>query len=155
MIRNLSAMRQPTETVFAQSPCEHRSVSKDGRIVCRKIVVGDNSVSPNECRGCPFKIVNCRHVRFSLEQTSPRPLVVRYNGRQEVWDDNPAELRFEQAACAAKVAPILDPRACAGCALRQAVGEPVEQPVRRRRRRAAAAGKVVAFPGRAATASIG
>jgi hypothetical protein len=154
MIRNLSAVRQPKEMVSAQSPCEHRMVSKDGRIVCRKIVVGDNSVSPNECRACPFWAVNCKHLRFSLQQTSPRPLVVRYNGREEVWDDDPAELRFEQAACAAKVAPIQDSRACAACSLRQAVGEPVEQPVRRRRR-VAAGGKVVAFPGQAAVAAAG
>lgn len=155
MIRNLSAVRQTKETLPAQSICEHRTVSKDGRIVCRKIALGDNSVSPNACRGCPFKMVNCRHLRFSLEQTSPRPLVVRYNGRQEVWDDDPAELRFEQAACAVKVAPIQDPGACATCTLRQEAGQPVEQPIRRQRRRAAAAGKVVAFPGPAAAAPAG
>jgi hypothetical protein len=155
MIRNLTAVRQPKELVPGSSPCEHRTVSKDGRIVCDKIAVGDNSVSPNECRSCPFRAVNCKHLCFSLEQTSPRPLVVRYNGREEVWDDDPAEVRFEQAACAAKVAPILDPRACAACSLRQALTESAKQPVRRRRRRAATGGKVVEFPGRAATAAAG
>ena len=38
--------------------CEHRTVSKEGRIVCRKIVEGENTVSPNLCRNCPFMAVN-------------------------------------------------------------------------------------------------
>ena len=134
------------------SPCEHRTVSKDGRIVCAKIVEGDNAVSPDICHGCPFKAVNCSHLRFALRQVSPRPLTVRYNGREEVWDDDPAEIRFEQAACLAKVAPIEGPRACTGCVLRRPVDAPVERP---RRRRVAGAGKVVPFPGAGAVAATG
>lgn len=155
MLQQFSTVHGPQALIPGASPCEHRTVSKDGRITCKKIAVGDNAVSPNECRACPFQAVNCKHLRFSLQQTSPRPLVVRYNGREEVWDDDPAEVRFEQAACAAKVLPIQDPRACVGCALRQALQAPTEQPVPRRQRRAAAGGKVVAFPAREAVAAAG
>jgi hypothetical protein len=134
------------------SPCEHRTVSKGGRIVCAKIVDGDNEVSPNLCRTCPCKAVNCAHLRFSLRQTSPSPLIVRYNGRTEVWDDDPPELLFEHAACAARVVPIHGPRACAGCALRQALHAPAQEPARRR---LAQPGKVVPFPQREAVAATG
>jgi hypothetical protein len=138
------------------SSCEHRTVAKDGRIVCSKIVVGDNEVTPDVCRTCPMKAVNCAHLRFSLKQVSPSPLVVRYNGREEVWNDDPAEVRFEQSACAAKVMPIGHPRQCAGCALRQPLrvfGE--EQAVQRRRQPVAGVGKVVPFPGRRVAAAAG
>jgi hypothetical protein len=127
-------------------------VSKDGRIICGKIVEGENEVSPNVCRTCPVKAVNCAHLRFSLCQTAPSPLIVRYNGRTEVWDDEPAELRFERAACAARVVPIHDPRACATCSLRQTLHTPVEPAARRR---VAGAGRVVPFPGREAVAATG
>ncbi|HSJ53382.1 MAG TPA: hypothetical protein VLC52_06505 [Anaerolineae bacterium] len=100
--------------------CEHRTVSRDGRIVCKKIVDGQAEVSPTVCRQCPFRAVNCQHLRFSLRLSSPSPLLVRYNGRTELWDDGPAELRFDRAACAARVMPIHSPQACAECALRQA-----------------------------------
>lgn len=100
--------------------CEHRTVSRDGRIVCKKIVEGRAEVSPNICRQCPFRAVNCQHLRFSLRLSSPSPLVVRYNGRTELWDDGPAELRFDRAACAERVMPIHSPQACAECSLRQA-----------------------------------
>jgi hypothetical protein len=133
--------------------CQHRTVSKDGCIVCAKIVEGDNQVTPNICRTCPFKAVNCGHLCFSLRQTSPSPLVVRYNGRTEIWDDGPPELGFEHAACAAKVMPIDHPRVCIGCPLRQAIQAPVEQHVRRRR--AAGNAKVVPFPLREAAAATG
>ena len=74
--------------------CEHRTVSRDGRIVCKKIVDGQAEVSPSVCRQCPSRAVNCRHLRFSLRLTSPSPLLVRFNGRTELWDDGPAELPF-------------------------------------------------------------
>jgi hypothetical protein len=138
---------------LALSPCEHRNVAKDGRIVCRKIVEGDGEVSPNVCRACPFKAVNCGHLCFSLCQTSPSPLIVRFNGRTEVWDDGPPELRFERAACEARVMPIHDPRSCAGCSLRQPLHAPVEPVVTRRP--AAGVGKVVSFPSREALAATG
>ena len=124
--------------------CQHRTVAKDGRIVCSRIIEGDPEVSPNVCRDCPFKAVNCSHLRFSLTQTSPSPLIVRYNGRTEVWDDGPCELSFERAACTAKVMPIYEPRSCAGCALHKPLQAPAQTPSRRRK--AASLGKVVAFP---------
>lgn len=136
------------------SPCEHRTVSKDGRIICGKIVEGDNSVSPEVCRSCPVKAVNCSQLRFSLRQTTPSPLVVRFNGHTEVWDDDPPELQFEQAGCAAKVMPIDQPRACVGCALRQPVQATVE-PRGRRRRQVVGGGKVVPFPRQGAVAATG
>jgi hypothetical protein len=135
------------------SSCEHRAVSKDGRIVCQRIVEGDPEVSPNVCRDCPFKAVNCAHLKFSLRQISPSPLIVRYNGRTEIWDDDPPELRFERAACTAKVMPIHGPRACAECALRKPLRAPVERPAHRRK--VAGAGKVVPFPGREPLAATG
>ncbi|MGD2207423.1 MAG: hypothetical protein PVH17_11665, partial [Anaerolineae bacterium] len=49
------AKRQKQQTRL----CEHRTVSKEGRIVCRKIVEGEGEVSPNVCRACPARAVNC------------------------------------------------------------------------------------------------
>ena len=131
--------------------CAHRSVDREGRIVCKKIVEGNNEVSPNLCRDCPAKQVGCDKLRFSLQQSSPSSIVVRYgNGHSEVWNEEPARISFFRAACAAKVAPISDPRQCAACALRTA-GEPIleEIPVPR----VATGGKVIAFPQRVAVAA--
>jgi len=133
--------------------CEHRTVSKDGRIICQKIVDGDPEVSPNVCRDCPYKAVDCSHLRFSLRLSSPSPLVVRFNGRTEVWDDGPARLTFERAACAERVVPIHGPRACAECPLRQSLRDTAAEPSADRV--AAAAGKVVSFPAREAVAAAG
>jgi len=130
MIGNLRAPRLEPAPVSSPSTCEHRTVSKDGLIVCKKISHGDNRVTPNECRVCPFKAVNCTHLRFSLQQSSPSPLIVRFNGREEVWNDEPPQLRFEQAACAAKVTPIDQPQACASCSLRQPVQPTTEKAAR-------------------------
>jgi hypothetical protein len=141
------------EPVEGLSTCEHRTVSKDGRIVCAKIVDGDSGVSPEVCRTCPVKAINCGHLRFSLCHTLSTPLVVRYNGRTEIWDDGPAELRFEHAACAARVMPIENSRVCAGCSLRQATQAPAEGQIRRRR--PTRAGIVVPFPQREAVAATG
>ena len=124
--------------------CEYRTAAKDGRIICSKVTEGDNEVSPNLCRECPFKAVNCSHLRFSLRQTSPSPLIVRYNGRTEIWDDGPNELSFEHAACAAKVIPVYGPRSCAGCTLRKPVQAPAQKPPLGRK--PADIGKVVVFP---------
>lgn len=158
MIRNLSTVRISEWPAPGLSPCEHRTVSKDGRIICGKIVEGDNLVSPDICHSCPVRAVNCRHLSFSLQQTSPSPLIVRFNGRTEVWDDDPPEILFDQAACAARVIPIASPRTCAGCALRQPAEsismEMAESPAPRRRR-AEVAGKVVPFPGRRVAAAAG
>jgi hypothetical protein len=136
--------------------CAHRSVDRDGRIICKKIVEGDNEVSPNLCRDCPAKQVGCDKLRFSLEKSSASPIVVRYgNGHCEVWNDEPARVRFLRAACMTKVVPISDPRQCAACALR-AVREPVleeiplPQVVRPAHREVAVGGKVIPFPQRVA-----
>jgi hypothetical protein len=136
------------------SSCEHRTVSKDGRIICTKIVEGDNEVSPNLCRTCPTKAINCAHLRFSLRQISPSPLIVRFNGRTEVWDDDPPEICLAQAACAARIMPVEQARSCAGCTLRQPVKPVVEQPPRSWPQ-AQQVGKVVPFPGRQVAAAAG
>ena len=141
--------------------CEHRTVSKDGRIVCRKIVSGDNEVSPNVCRTCSYKAVRCGHLRFCLNQTAPSRLIVRYNGRTEIWDDDPPEVRFEQAACAAKVMPIQHPKQCVGCALRQPVGgrdpgaggRPAARAASSQRRQAPARAMWCPFPAQVAAAA--
>ena len=136
-----------------QAACEHRTVSRDGRIVCEKIVDGDPEVTPNICRDCPYKQVNCAHLRFSLRLHSPSPLVVRYNGKTEVWDDGPPQLVLERAACTERVMPIHGPRACESC--------PVRQPLRAATTEAGPrpalldGGKVVSFPTREALAAAG
>jgi glycine/D-amino acid oxidase-like deaminating enzyme len=127
MNRTLS-MIQASEAHIGASRCEHRAVSKDGRIICRKIVLGENGVSPDLCRTCPFRAVNCSHLRFSLLRTSPSPLLVRFNGRTELWNDEPPEVRFRQAACGVRIVPIEHPDFCTGCSLRQPIQTPPKQP---------------------------
>ncbi len=135
------------------SACEHRAASRDGRIVCEKIVDGDPEVSPNICRDCPYKQVNCAHLRFSLRLHSPSPLVVRYNGRTEVWDDGPPELALDRAACTERVVPIHGPRACESCPLRQPLRDTTAEAGNRPA--APGVGKVVSFPTREALAAAG
>ena len=131
--------------------CQYRSVGRDGRITCQKIVEGDNEVSPNLCRDCPARQINCDKLRFSLQKSSPSPIVVRYgNGHSEVWNNEPARITFLRAACVAKVAPISDLRQCAACALRT-VSEPVLEEVLLPK--VARRGKVIAFPQRVAAAA--
>ncbi len=154
MIRELPFVHQIHCQAQGLSPCDYRTTSQDGRIVCLKIVAGNDEVSPNLCRSCPFKATNCAHLRFTLRQISPSPLVVRYNGRTEIWDNDPPEIRFEHAACAARVLPIEHPRACVGCALRQPLQAPVQEP-RQRVARPGAGGKVVPFPTREVLAATG
>jgi hypothetical protein len=148
---------RPAEGAKSGSSCEHRTVAKDGRIVCSRIVEGDSEVSPNVCRDCPFKEVNCSNLRFSLRQTSPTPLVVRYNGRTEIWDDGPCSLSFERAACAAKVIPVYEPRSCAACGMHKPVQAPAKPPVKApsSRRDLPSVGKVVAFPAHEPLAAAG
>lgn len=131
--------------------CQYRSVDRDGRIICKKIVEGDNEISPNLCRDCPAKQITCDKLRFSLQKFSASPIVVRYgNGHSEVWGDEPARIAFLRAACVAKVVPISDPRQCAACALRTA-GQPVLEEIPLPR--VATGGKVIAFPQRVAAAA--
>ena len=141
--------------MISKSPnklCAHRSVTRDGRITCRKIVEGDNEVSPNICRDCPARQSGCDKLRFSLRKSSPSPIVVRYgNGHSEVWNNEPHRITFLRAACIAKIAPISDPRQCAACALRSA-GEPVLEESRLPRK-VARGGKVIPFPQRVAAAA--
>jgi hypothetical protein len=146
MVRTLSLAQKRKDPVASLSPCEHRTVSKDGRIICRKIVEGNNSISPDLCASCPFMAVNCTHLRFSLRKTSPSPLIVRFNGRTEVWDDDPPELQFRQAACSAQIIPIESPRSCVSCALSRPERSPAAPPIQRRK--AAKPGQVVPFPQR-------
>ncbi len=99
--------------------CEYRKVWDDGRIICSKIVLGDNQVSPNLCRDCPANACNCEHLRFSLQKPSLSAIIVRWgNGHTEIWDDQPAGVSFLHSACEAKAIPIFSPRDCIGCALR-------------------------------------
>jgi hypothetical protein len=144
--------QQATAPLF--TPCEHRTVSKDGRIVCGKIVEGEDSISADVCRRCPVRAVNCAHLRFSLRQATGSPLLVRYNGRTEVWDEEPAGVRFERAACAVQVKVVEHPRVCAGCPLRCAV-EVAGEGALERQRRVVGGGKVVVFPGREMVAATG
>ena len=131
--------------------CQYRSVGRDGRITCKKIVEGDNEVSPNLCRDCPARQINCDKLRFSLRKSSPSPIVVRYgNGHSEVWNNEPPRITFLRAACVAKVAPISDLRQCAACALRS-VAEPVLEEVLLPQ--VARRGKVIPFPQRVAAAA--
>lgn len=126
--------------------CEHRSVAADGRIVCAKITLGDNEVSPNVCRNCPAKTIACRQLRFSLQKSSPSAIVVRYaGGKTEVWNDEPPSISFLHAACVAKVTPISSPKECAACSLRLTI---LPQPQARQKaaRGKPMGGKVVPFP---------
>lgn len=145
MIRELPVVRCQRASQ-GPSPCDHRAVSKDGRIICRKIVEGDNAISPSRCLVCPAAAINCSHLRFSLHQTSPSPLIVRFNGRTEVWGDDPPELQLARAACAEQVIPIDTPLRCASCALRLPVHAPAARAAQPAPRRAARGGKVVPFP---------
>jgi len=99
--------------------CQHRAVSDDGRITCRKIMKGDQEVSLAMCEACPAAAASCGHLRFSLEKEGGSAVVIRYgNGRTEVLETGPAGVSFVKAACAALLRPI-DTRAdCAGCLLR-------------------------------------
>jgi hypothetical protein len=155
MIRPMPLARY-REKVQGAVPCDHRTVSKDGRIICLKITEGDNGITPDLCQrcpftACPFTASNCDHLRFSLHKTSPSPLVVRFNGRTEIWDDDPPQIRFRQAACVARVLPIDGPRACVGCELRKPVQAPERARVARPAPRRGAPhqpGTVVPFPRR-------
>jgi len=131
-----TASHRPRSLV-PQAPCEHRQVTADGRIVCRKVARGDAEVSPALCASCPAALAGCEHLRFTLRKYAPVPIVVRYGGgRTEVWGDAPPAMRFERAACALRREPIGSPADCAGCALRATV--PAVAAAQRQRQSAAA-----------------
>jgi len=124
--------------------CPHRGVADDGRVVCAKISRGDNEVSPALCATCPAAQINCQHLRFTLEKSLASSIIVHYgNGKTEVWDDRPPALRFNRAACLARVVPIVSGKDCAaGCALHQAaVSHAEEAPAS-----VPLPGKVIPFP---------
>lgn len=104
-------------------PCPYRRTDDDGHILCTKIKAGDREVNAVTCRACPLAVINCTHLRATLEHHTRPPLVVRWgNGKTEVWDDFAQEsLTLVRAACAEKVIPITSANECAGCALRQAL----------------------------------
>ena len=107
------------------APCPFRHVDDEGHILCEKIKSGDREVSPNVCRACPVAAINCSHLRAALDHQSRPPITVRYgNGRTEIWEDEAPSISLGRAACAVKVMPILSPRDCAGCPLRQALVSP-------------------------------
>jgi hypothetical protein len=151
MITDIRKKRHPVAAASHPALCEHRTVSAEGRIICKKIVEGEAEVSPNVCRECPFKAVDCRHLRFSLRHVSPSPLIVRFNGREEVWNNGPPELRFEQAACAERVIPIYGSQACVECPLREPVF--VTQPQALAEAVPPGSARVVPFPGRETVAA--
>ncbi len=152
--------------------CSHRSVAKDGRIVCDIISVGDNEVSASLCHDCPARAIGCEHLRFTLQKLASSPITVRYaTGRVEILDDHPSRVAFLRAACAEKVAPVNSPRECAGCMMHSlrsqcsartaspvAAGISAEAPLSPApalpdSRAAASGGKIILFPRRVAAAS--
>ncbi len=101
-------------------PCPHRRASDDGQILCERIQSGDRAVAPNICRACPVMAVNCAHLRATLNHDVRPPITVRWgNGKTQIWEPDAPSITLERAACAIKVVPILSPRDCAGCQLRQ------------------------------------
>ncbi|MBI4787046.1 MAG: hypothetical protein HY782_08375, partial [Chloroflexi bacterium] len=106
-------------------PCPYRQVDDEGHILCNKIKTGDREVSPNVCRACPVAAISCAHLRATLDHQARPPITVRYgNGKTEIWEDEAPSIALARAACAAKVIPILAPRDCAGCPIRQALVTP-------------------------------
>ena len=138
----------PAET---SGPCPHRSVSDDGRVLCAKIIDRNNAVSPQVCGDCPFRVIDCSHLRFTLSLSSTTPLMVRHNGRTEVWDDGPPKVTLHRAACVAKVSQIEHPAVCAGCSRRRPLLYGGEQVIPKPR--PVCSSKVIPFPSRAAMAA--
>ena len=111
-------------------PCPYRLVDGEGHILCNQIKSGDREVSPAICRACPIAQIDCRYLKATLDQQTRVPITVRWcNGKTQVWDDPTPPLAMQRAACSAKTIPILSPRDCAGCAIRQALVMPEAIPV--------------------------
>lgn len=111
-------------------PCPYRLVDGEGHILCNQIKRGDREVTPAICRACPIAQIDCRHLKATLDQQTRVPITVRWgNGKTQVWDDPTPPLAMQRAACSAKTIPILSPRDCAGCAIRQALVMPEAIPV--------------------------
>ena len=111
-------------------PCPYRLVDGEGHILCNQIKNGDREVTPAICRACPIAQIDCRHLKATLDQQVRVPITVRWgNGKSQVWDDPTPPLAMQRAACSAKTIPILSPRDCAGCAIRQVLVMPEAIPV--------------------------
>lgn len=102
-------------------PCPHRTVDREGRIVCDQVKEGEREVTLQACRMCPVSKVNCAHLRATLLHWSRPPITIRYgNGKTEIWDAEPPTLSVRRSACAALAIPLASTHDCAGCALHQA-----------------------------------
>lgn len=111
-------------------PCPYRLVDNEGRILCNQIKSGDRQISPGTCQVCPVAQIDCTHLRAALNQQSRVPLIVRWgNGKSEIWGDPTPPLILERAACSVLKTPILSPRDCVGCILRQALITPDATPL--------------------------
>jgi hypothetical protein len=126
--------------------CQHRGVSEEGKVTCKKIARGDNEVSLTICEACPAASCNCGHLRFSLEKESDSAVVIRYgNGKTEVLEAGPSGVRLTKSACAAQLRPVDTRSDCVGCPLRgNGFVHDVLPPVQVDR--APARAKIVAFP---------
>jgi len=99
--------------------CQHRGVSEEGKVSCRKIARGDNEVSLSLCAACPAASCNCGHLRFSLEKEGESSVVIRYgNGKTDLLEGGPSGVRFTKSACAAQMRSVDTRSDCAGCPLR-------------------------------------
>ena len=109
-------------------PCQHRSVSEQGQLLCAKIKGPDSEVSPDICNACPVSSADCSHLRFTLEKRGGGDIVVRFgNGRTEVWKGEPEGVHVQQAACALMVLPISPGKTCIACAWRRPAGDCAER----------------------------
>lgn len=99
--------------------CEYGKVWGDDDIVCSRTMLGDSRVSPNLCRECPARACNWEHLRFSVENPSLFPIVIRWvNGHSQTWNNQSADVSLIRSPCEAKAIRISSPRDCVGCALR-------------------------------------
>ena len=89
---------------------------------CAKLPGPDRAVTPAICAACPFTVIGCAWLRFSLTKTGEA-------------------VTFSDAACAERVIPIHSPADCHGCQQRVAIRLEDVQPVLQRQ-----AGKLLVFP---------
>lgn len=98
------------------SPCTHRLVAADGRILCTRIAGADQEVWPDLCERCPARAIACACLRFTLVRAGGGAIMVRHaGGRSYLLEPEPDDLHFQRAACAAFGRPIDSPVSCQGC----------------------------------------
>ncbi len=98
------------------SPCTHRLVAADGRILCTRIAGADQEVWPDLCERCPARAIACACLRFTLVRAGGGAIMVRHaGGRSYLLEPEPDGLHFQRAACAAFGRPIDSPVSCQGC----------------------------------------